>query len=89
MFKKASFTNQFAVDDDPTGSSLHLIYVQRYNAYTVTKYGRFQVNYRQCGYVVNRWGDFQASGNAEKLDEKKLREWDIVTLTKKSAKSEQ
>ncbi|GAB1482154.1 hypothetical protein MASR2M78_09690 [Treponema sp.] len=39
------------------------------------KHGRFQVDYRQGGYVVNRFGDFQKSGDAEKLDEKKIKEW--------------
>ena len=89
VFKKASSTAQFAVANDPTGSSLHLSYVQSYDAYTVTKYGRFQVDYRQGGYVVNRFGDFQKSGDAEKLDEKKIKEWYTETLTKKNAKSEE
>lgn len=89
VFKKVSSTAQFTVADDTRGSVINLNYVQSYDAYTVTKYGRFQVDYRQGGYVVNRWGDFQASGDAEKLDEKKLREWDTETFTKKNAKSEQ
>lgn len=89
VFKKASSTAQFTVADDTRGSAISLNYVQSYDAYTVTKYGRFQVDYRQGGHVVNRWGDFQPSGDAEKLDEKKLREWDTETLTKKNAKSEQ
>lgn len=88
-FKKASSTAQFAVANDPTDSIIRLIYVQNYDAYTVTKYGRFQVDYRQGGHVVNRWGDFQPSGDAEKLDEKTLREWETETLKQKNAKSEQ
>ncbi len=89
VFKKASSTAQFTVANDTTGSSLQLSYVQTYDSYTVTKYGRFQVDYRQGGYVVNRFGDFQKSGAEEKLDEKKIREWDTETLTKKNAKSDQ
>jgi hypothetical protein len=89
VFKKTSSTSQFAVAVDPTDSGIRLNYVQNYDAYTVTKYGRYQVDYRQSGHVINRWGDFQPSGDAEKLDEKKLREWNTETLTKKNAKSEQ
>jgi hypothetical protein len=89
VFKKTSSTSQFVVANDPADSGIHLSYVQNYDAYTVTKYGRYQVDYRQGGHVVNRWGDFQPSGDAEKLDEKKLREWDTETITKKNAKSEQ
>jgi hypothetical protein len=89
VFKKVSATAQFSVINDTNGSFINLNYAESFDAFTVTKYGSFKIYYRQGGYVVNRWGDFHASGDAQVLDEKKIREWDIETLTKKNAKSEQ
>lgn len=85
-FKKTSASSQFTVVNDPTGSSINLAYVQNYDAYTVTKYGRFQEYYRiPTTYVLILY----YRGAQEKTDEKEIKEWSNESLTQRNAKNEQ
>ncbi len=85
-FKKTFATSQFTVANDPSGSSINLAYIQNYDAYTVTKYGRFQENYRiPTTYVLILY----YRGEQEKTDEKEIKEWSTESLAERNAKSEQ
>ena len=88
VFKKASSASQFNVADGAGGWGIRLAYVDNYDAYTVTKYASYRVNFRQPTMVVNRWGDSRPTGAQEKLNESEIKEWSTETLSQKNAKTE-
>ena len=95
VFKKASSASNFTIANDSTGWGIRLAYVDTFDAYDVTKYGSFKINYRQLSVVAplqaikGQSGDARPVGDKEKLNESETKEWSTETLSQKNAKSEQ
>ena len=92
VFKKASSASNFTIANDSTGWGIRLAYVDTFDAYDVTKYGSFKINYRQLSVVAplqaikGQSGDARPVGDKEKLNESETKEWSTETLSQKNAK---